>query len=159
MVKYANILHSIFKAAGITCAVATLSACSTEPAYSEGLEALKLEFKAANAANSIDPLLALYHLEGSDDYTLTLLRGTLQSELGMPIREISFEPLSGAPEELISYSHNGVDYGPSLEPAHRMRVIYGVEDGFTSLFTIGQNEGGVWKIVSARPAASPPKPR
>lgn len=151
----ASILYRILKTAGTISAVVMLSACSTEPNYSEGLKTLSREFKSANTAETIEPLLSLYHLEGCDDDTLTLLKGALQYELGLPIHAISFEPLSGAPEEAISYSHNGVDYGPSLTPGYRMKVIYSVEDGLTSLFTIGQTENGTWRIVSAKPLPSP----
>ena len=113
------------------------------------------EFRAANQAETIAPLLALYHLDGCDNTTCTLLKGALQYELGLPIKEITFEPLSGAPEETIHYTHKGVTYGPSLKPTYRMRVVYDVKDGFTSLFSIGQTSDGTWRIVSSKPLAEP----
>ena len=108
-------------------------------------------FRKANQANNIEPMLALYELEGSTEQTVNLLENALLYELGLPIRSIDFEPLSGAPEETIYFEHQGIRYGPTLEPLGRMRVRYSTEDGFESLFTIGQNTDGEWRIVSSRP--------
>ncbi|HAV12184.1 MAG TPA: hypothetical protein DCX06_01640 [Opitutae bacterium] len=134
-------------------AIATLLLCACDPQskYNTGLETLRKEYYAANQAASIRPLLALYHTEGCDTYTLTLLKGALTTELGLPIKAISFEPLSGAPEEHIDYIYKGVHYGPSLAPSYRMRVSYDVEDKLTSLFTIGETGEGSWRIVCAKP--------
>ena len=135
----------------IVLMVALFPACTPKSENRDGLETLSKEFKAANNATDIQPLLALYYIEGCDDASLTLLKSALTNELGLPIKAITFEPLSGAPEELIHYTHNGVDYGPSLEPGYRMHIAYKVEDGLTSLFTIGQTESGDWRIVCAKP--------
>ena len=86
--------------------------------------------------------------------TPQLLKNALRNELGLPIARIEFAALNGAPEESIHFVHDGVAYD-SLTPAHRMRVSYAAEDGFTSLFSIGQTDAGSWRIVCAancRPA-------
>ncbi|MDP4611131.1 MAG: hypothetical protein NWT02_08090 [Opitutales bacterium] len=129
----------------------TTSACSRFEASVEGLDGFATEFRQANQASTVDSLLALYELEGCDDRTLSMLKAALIYELGLPIKRITFEPLSGAPEEAIDYEHDGVRYGPSLTPSQRMRVEYAEEDQFTSLFSIGQTSDGTWRIVSARP--------
>lgn len=127
------------------------SACSRFEAKEAGLDAFAAEFRQANQASTVDPLLALYELDGCDDRMLSMLKAALLYELGLPIKSITFEPLTGAPEEAINYEHNDVRYGPSLPPSQRMRVEYAVEDDFTSLFSIGQISDGSWRIVSARP--------
>lgn len=127
------------------------SSCSRVNTSKEGLDVFAAEFRQANQASTIDPLLSLYALDGCDDRTLSMLKAALLYELGLPIKNITFEPLSGAPEEAINYKHNNVRYGPSLKPSQRMRVEYAVEDQFTSLFSIGQTTEGNWRIVSARP--------
>lgn len=96
-------------------------------------------------------MLALYELSGSTKQTVSLLKSALINELGLPIARIEFEPLSGRPEENIHYTHNGIEYGPTLEPQLRMRVSYATEDGFESLYSIGKNATGQWRIVSSRP--------
>lgn len=129
----------------------SLSACT--PKADDGLAALAQNFRTANQADMIEPMLALYALEGTTENTRNLLKTTLQFELGMPIQSIEFEPLSGAPEESIRYTHQGIEYGPTLTPGYRMRVLYRTEDNFESRFTIGQLEDGSWRIVSSRPVA------
>lgn len=135
-----------------------LSACSSQNATEAGLEQLKQDFESANQAKSIEPMLALYHLEGAEANTVNLLKNALQYELGLPIASIGFEPLSGAPEESIDFTHDGVEYGPSLPPSYRMRVEYAVEDGFSSLFTIGQRPNGTWRIVCSKPKSEKRQP-
>jgi len=126
-----------------------------EPAHPPGLNQLALDFRAANQADSIEPMMDLYALEGAADDTVSKLKPALKYELGLPIAEIEFEPLSGAPEETIRFVHDGVQYGPSVEPEYRMRVRYESEDGFTSLFTVGRDEDGAWHIVCAKPLPEP----
>lgn len=116
-----------------------------------GLKQLATDFRIANQAETIEPMLELYHLEGSDSLSRTLLKGALQSELGLPIQTIEFEPLSGAPEETIQFIHNGTPYGPTLKPQHRMRVTYKGKDRLNSLYTIGKTESGDWKFILAKP--------
>jgi hypothetical protein len=125
--------------------------CQPDAAELSGRQILADEFREANEADTIEAMLALYALEGSSEQTVSLLKNALLYELGLPIRTIVFEPLSGAPSETIRYRFKGVDYGPTLEPKHRMRVVYDTEDGFESVFTIGQNAEGLWRIVSSRP--------
>ena len=96
-------------------------------------------------------MLGLYYLEGADKRTVDLLKGALHYELGLPIQKVDFEPLSGAPEETIDFTYNGISYGPSIPPLYRMRVVYAVEDQFTSLFTIGLSPEQEWRIVCAKP--------
>ncbi|MEN8662345.1 MAG: hypothetical protein ABF322_05045 [Lentimonas sp.] len=150
-----NRIRNFTRGLGLALAIILVSACTPKAEYSEGLETLRKEFEAANSAASIQPLLALYYTEGCDDASLTLLKSALINELGLPIKEITFEPLSGAPEEEIRYTHNGVEYGPSLEPGYRMRINYNVEDRLTSLFTIGRTGNGDWRIVCARLVLNP----
>ena len=131
------------------------SACSDKTTAPAGLAKLETAFRRANQAADIGPMLALYHLEGASANTVQLLKNALRNELGLPIARIEFAALNGAPEESIHFVHDGVAYGPSLTPAHRMRVSYAVEDGFTSLFSIGQTDAGSWRIVCAKPIAGP----
>jgi hypothetical protein len=121
-----------------------------------GLDALASAFRQANQADTIEPMLSLYALEGATESTRNLLKNTLLFELGMPVRSIEFEPLTGAPEESIRYTHQGIEYGPTLKPAYRMHVRYRTEDNFESRFTIGQTGDGVWRIVSSRPVGELP---
>jgi hypothetical protein len=131
--------------------MALLTACSPKSELELGLDALSARFLAANQADTIEPMLALYCLNGCDTLITSRLKGALDFELGLPVERVEFEALSGAPEETIEFTHNGTAYGPSLEPRYRMRVIYAVEDHFTSLFTVGQNPTGEWQIICAKP--------
>lgn len=152
-----RMMHSFKQLRGtLACALiaATLAAvaCNKQnEAPTAGLQKLADAFQRANQADSIEPMLALYCLDGVSDTTLTRLKGALEFELGIPIRSIHFEPLTGAPEECIKFVHNNVTYGPSLTPGYRMRVTYEQDDDLTSLFTVGRNCDGAWKIVCARP--------
>ena len=96
-------------------------------------------------------MLKLYDLEGCDSVIISRLKGALNFELGLPIERIDFEPLSGASEETIEFTHNGTTYGPSLKPRYRMRVIYAVDDHFTSLYTVGQTLDGQWQFIFPKP--------
>ena len=129
----------------------TLTACA--PKTPDGLDALERAFRTANQAETIKPMLELYALKGTTENTRNLLKTTLEFELGMPIQSVAFEPLSGAPEESIGYTHQGIEYGPTLTPGYRMRVSYRTDDNFESRFTIGQLADGSWRIVSSRPVA------
>jgi hypothetical protein len=142
-------VHSIL----CTCILCTciLTACSPKLAHEAGLNQLAERFQAANQAATIEPMLRLYCLDGCDSSITSRLKGALKFELGLPIEHIDFEPLTGADEESIEFTHNGTLYGPSLKPRYRMRVTYAVEDRFTSLFTVGQNTDGHWQIISAKP--------
>jgi len=131
--------------------ILALAACQAQAPEEAGLDAFAAAFREANRAPDIEPMLGLYELEGTTGPTRALLKNALLYELGLPIRSIEFEPLSGAPEEKIRYEHQGVRYGPTLEPLRRMRVRYATEDRFESLFTIGLNDEGAWRIVSSRP--------
>jgi len=133
------------------CALLALSGCGTPE--SKELQVFADAFREANKATEIEPMLALYELEGSTEQTINLLKNTLLYELGLPIRSIDFEPLSGAPEETIRFEHQEIEYVATIEPLLRMRVRYETEDGFESLFSIGQNAAAEWRIVSSRPVA------
>ena len=74
---------------------------------------------------------------------LAILKTALSFEIGLPIQTISFEELTGAPEESIAYEHEGIEYGASLSPRLRMIVIYAVEGQLTSKFTLGGLEKGM----------------
>ena len=116
-----------------------------------GLKQLAADFRAANQADTIEPMLALYCLEGSSELSITRLKRALQYELGLPIKKIEFEPLSGAPEETIQFTQDDVGYGPTLKPRYKMRVTYKSADYFTSLFTVGKTDSGAWQFVSTKP--------
>ena len=133
----------------VSCALLVSSACSTQE--SAELEAFADAFTEANQAPEVEPMLAIYALEGTTENTKNLLKNALLYELGLPIQSIEFEALTGSPEESIEYRHQGVDYIATLKPSLRMRVRYETEDRFESLFSIGQNGAGQWRIISSRP--------
>lgn len=134
----------------------TLIACNRpENPLDKDLQVFAEAFRKANKAEDTGPMLDLYHLDGVEKRTVLMLEQALGYELGLPVGSIDFEPLSGAPEESIDFTHDGVRYGPSLEPTLRMRVVYAVEDKFTSLFTLGRTKDGNWRIVSAKPRQEP----
>ena len=133
----------------VSCVLLVLSACSTQESAEH--EGLAQAFTEANQATEVEPMLAIYALEGTTENTKNLLKNALLYELGLPIQSIEFEPLTGSPEESIEYSHQGLDYIATLKPSLRMRVRYETEDRFESLFSIGQNSAGQWRIISSRP--------
>ena len=133
----------------VSCTLLALSACSTQE--SPKLEAFADAFSEANQATGVEPMLAIYALEGTTENTKNLLKNALLYELGLPIQSIEFEALTGSHEESIEYRHQGVDYIATLEPSLRMRVRYETEDRFESLFSIGKNSAGQWRIISSRP--------
>jgi hypothetical protein len=133
----------------VSAALLALSACSMQE--SAELEAFADAFTEANQATGVEPMLAIYALDGTTENTKNLLKNAVLYELGLPIQSIEFEPLTGSPEESIEYTHQGVDYIATVEPSLRMRVRYKTEDRFESLFSIGQNDASEWRIVSSRP--------
>ena len=133
----------------VSCTLLALSACSMQE--SPELEAFAYAFSEANQATGVGAMLAIYALEGTTENTKNLLKNAILYELGLPIQSISFEPLTGLPEESIKYTHQDVDYIATLEPSMRMRVRYATEDRFESLYSIAQNNAGEWRIVSTRP--------
>ena len=133
----------------VSCTLLALSACSIQE--SPELEAFADTFSEANQATGVEAMLAIYALEGTTENTKNLLKNAILYELGLPIQSISFEPLTGLPEESIEYTHQDVDYVATLEPSMRMRVRYATEDRFESLYSIAQNNAGEWRIVSTRP--------
>jgi hypothetical protein len=132
-------------------ALFTLTACQPQNSEESELDAFAVAFRVANEAPDIEPMLTLYALNDSTEATVNFLKNALLYEVGMPILSIGFEPLSGSPEETIRYEHQGIQYGPTIEPLQRMRVRYGTEDAFESLYTIGKDAAGNWRIVSSRP--------
>lgn len=146
-----NLTSIITIAAACTVAMMLLAACNPKSAVELGLDDLSARFVTANQADTIEPMLKLYCLDGSDSLITSRLKGALDYELGLPIQQIEFAALSGASEETIEFTHNGISYGPSLTPRYRMRVLYAVEDHFSSLFTVGQNPSGEWQIICAKP--------
>ena len=132
-----------------SCTLLALSACSMQE--STELEAFADAFSEANQATSDEAMLAIYALEGTTENTKNLLKNAISYELGLPIQSISFEPLTGLPEESINYTHQDIDYVATLEPSMRMRVRYATEDRFESLYSIAQNNDGEWRIISTRP--------
>ncbi|MEM7790563.1 MAG: hypothetical protein AAF546_04110 [Verrucomicrobiota bacterium] len=135
--------------------LAAMCACTPREKLPDGLNEFADSFRAANQAESIDPMLKLYNLRKADKRTIRLLKATLSNELGLPIMEIVFSPLTGAPEETICFEHDGVAYGPSHTPEYRMSVYHDSEDGFTSRYTIGRIKSGKWKILCSKPLPEP----
>jgi hypothetical protein len=135
--------------------IGLLAACRPQARQEPGLQALADDFRAANQAANYQPMLRLYYTEGCDERSVRRLKLALEYELGLPIKRIDFESLAGAPEETIDFIHAGIHYGPSLKPRYRMRVVYSVEDHFTSLFTIGKSTSGDWHIICAKPEPEP----
>ena len=133
----------------VSCTLLALSACSMQE--SPELGACADAFSEAKQATGVEAMLAIYALEGTTENTKKLLKNAILYELGLPIQSISFEPLTGLPEESIKYTHQDVDYVATLEPSMRMRVRYATEDRFESLYSIAQNNAGEWRIVSTRP--------
>ena len=133
----------------VSCTLLALGACSMQE--SPELEAFADAFSEANQATGVGAMLAIYELEGTTENTKNLLKNAILYELGLPIQSISFEPLTGLPDESIKYTHQDVDYIATLEPSMRMRVRYATEDRFESLYSIAQNNAGEWRIVSTRP--------
>ena len=133
----------------VSCTLLALGACCMHE--SRELEAFADAFSEANQATGVGAMLAIYALEGTTENTKNLLKNAILYELGLPIQSISFEPLTGLPEESIKYTHQDVDYIATLEPSMRMRVRYATEDRFESLYSIAQNNAGEWRIVSTRP--------
>ena len=148
--KHAKVLIALLLASAI--GIATLRFARKPDA---DLKKLATDFRSANQAETIKPMLELYHLDGSDESDITLLKIALSYELGLPIEEIIFEPLSGTAEEMIQFSRGDIAYGPTLKPRYKMRVSYKGEDRFSSIFTIGKTDSGVWKLILVRPTKSP----
>lgn len=151
--RLTTMIKSSVRALALAIIPLLVVACAPNP--NDGFEAFAESFREANQADTIDPMLALYALEGTTESTRNLLKTTLQFELGLPITSIQFELLSGAPEETIRYTHQGIEYGPTVTPGYRMHVRYRTEDNFESRFTIGQLDDGSWRIVSSRPIETP----
>ncbi len=79
------------------------AACSPKSTLELALDDLSARFVAANQADTIDPMLKLYCLNGCDSLIISRLKGALDYELGLPIQQIEFEALSGAAEETIEF--------------------------------------------------------
>ena len=148
--KHTKALITLLLAGAIGVAALRLA---TKP--DAGLKSLAADFRSANQAETIEPMLKLYHLDGSDESDINLLKVALSYELGLPIENIVFEPLSGAPEETIHFSRGGIAYGPTLQPRYKMRVTYKGQDRFSSIFTIGKTDSGIWRFVSVKPGKTP----
>lgn len=139
----------------IACFSLLLTACERgENLRDADTVAFAEAFRKANQADSASEMLALYHLEGVEDRTIRMLEQAIEYELKLPIESIEFLALSGAPEESIDFIHNGMPYGASIEPRIRMRVVYDLEDQFTSLYSLGQLPDRQWRIVCAKPKPS-----
>ena len=128
----------------------SMASCSSQKRDTDDLEAFASAFRLANKGMNIEPMLALYALDGSTDRTKVMLKNALLYEHGLPIHSINFEPLFGTPDEQISYTYENIKYGPSIEPIYRMRVRYRTEDNFESLFTIGKNRLDTLQIVCSK---------
>ena len=106
---------------------------------------------AANESRNVEAMLELFAFEEADQKTINLLRIAIEFEIGLPVESLVFESLSGAPEEIIDYTHNGISYRPSLKPKYRMKVQYDVEGQLASKYTLGRNIENDWRIVTAVP--------
>lgn len=128
-----------------------LSACSDTFIYQKSLSQFSERFAKANSDEDMDAMLSLYAREGLEERDLAILETALSFEIGLPIQSISFQELSGAPEESIAYEHEGIEYKASLAPKLRMLVEYADEGQLRSKFSIGQNPKKEWKIITAIP--------
>ena len=128
-----------------------LSACSDTIIYQKSLNEFSGSFLRANLEEDMDAMLGLYATDGLKKTDLAILKTALSFEIGLPIQTISFEELTGSPEESIAYEHEGIKYEASLTPRLRMNVIYAVEGQLTSKFNIGRTSKREWKIITAVP--------
>jgi|TARA_A100001015_G_scaffold314564_1_gene424285 hypothetical protein len=133
----------------LTCIA--LTACKPLAPNKSDLESLSEQFYKANASSNIEAMLELYELGNASSQMVGFIRTAIEFEIGIPINRISFEPLTGAPEETIDFTHQGVTYGSSLEPRYRMIVSYSNDHASVSKFTIGKNANKDWRIVTAVP--------
>lgn len=129
----------------------TVIGCSDLVLNKKSLNAFSESFIAANESRDVEAMLELFALEEADQKTINLLRIAIEFEIGLPIESLVFESLSGAPEEIINYTHNGISYEPSLKPKYRMKVQYDVEGQLASKYTLGRNIENDWRIVTAVP--------
>ena len=80
-----------------------LSACSDTFIYQKSLNKFSESFLKANLEENMDAMLGLYATNGLKKTDLAILKTALSFEIGLPIQTISFEELTGAPEESIAY--------------------------------------------------------
>lgn len=128
-----------------------LSACSDTFVHQKSLSEFAERFEIANASEDMNAMLELYALNGIKKNDLSILRTALSFEIGLPIKAIHFQELTGAPEESIAFQHQNIEYGASLAPKLRMLVEYAVEGQLTSKFSLGKNTQKEWKIITAIP--------
>lgn len=128
-----------------------LGSCSDTLVYKDSLNDFSDSFLEANLEEDIDAMLDLYETNGLKKSDLRILKTALSFEIGLPIQTISFEKLTGSPEESIAYEHEGVEFTASLTPRLRMNVVYAIEGQLTSKFTIGRNSKKEWKIITGIP--------
>ena len=128
-----------------------LSACSDTVIYQKSLNEFSGSFLKANLEEDVEAMLGLYATDGLKKSDLAILTTALSFEIGLPIKTISFEELTGAPEESIAYEHEGIEYEASLTPRLRMDVSYAVKGQLTSKFNIGRTSKKEWKIITAVP--------
>jgi hypothetical protein len=128
-----------------------LTACFDTFIYQKSLSEFSERFVKANSDEDMDAMLELYDTGGLQERDLAILKTALSFEIGLPILSISFEGLSGAPEESITYEHDDISYEASLTPKLRMLVEYDIEGRLSSKFSIGRNFEKEWKIITAIP--------
>lgn len=133
----------------LTCIA--LTACKPLAPNKSDLESLSEQFYKANASSNVEAMLELYELGNASSQMIGFIRTAIEFEIGIPISHISFEPLTGAPEETIHFTHRDVTYGSSLEPKYRMIVSYSNDHASVSKFTIGKNANKEWRIITAVP--------
>ena len=141
----------VFKTIAFFLVSLTVIGCSDLVLNKKSLNAFSESFIAANESRDVEAMLELFALEDADQKTINLLRIAVEFEIGLPIESLVFESLSGAPEEIINYTHNGISYEPSLKPKYRMKVQYDVEGQLASKYTLGRNIENDWRIVTAVP--------
>lgn len=141
----------VFKTIAFFLVSLTVIGCSDLVLNKKSLNAFSESFIAANESRDVEAMLELFALEEADQKTINLLRIAIEFEIGLPIESLVFESLSGAPEEIINYTHNGISYEPSLKPKYRMKVQYDVEGQLASKYTLGRNIENDWRIVTAVP--------
>lgn len=108
-------------------------------------------FEEAQKMQDVDAMLALYAWEGVEEETYGVLRISVHTEIGWPIRWAKVVPLSAS--EGYHYRHQEVDYVPNLQPVARLHVAYDLPQATQSSYLLGKDETGSYRLVLPKKAA------
>ena len=131
-----------------------LSGCGPDSALSRAHagQRLKKEFRAAHREQDPDRLLNLYYLEGVRDSDRTLLKIAARDEVVLPLQSLKFKP--AGPEQVISYTFEGLEFESTLPVEKTLSVRYSTPDSLTLSYPVGYREGRYF-FVTARPVQGP----